>query len=75
MTDADNHNGELGRDDLVDDAVFPDTQAIGVLGPWSFRTSPAKGSSASRSMDWMMRGMTCRSMRLSSRSAEGFHLI
>ena len=31
MADADYHDSRPGLDDLIEDAVFPDAQAIGVL--------------------------------------------
>ncbi len=80
MADADYHDGKLGPDDLVDDAVLPDAQAIGVFGALELPDAGGEGVVGERpsmftAEAWMMRPMTCRSIRLSSRSAEGFHSI
>ncbi len=43
MADADDNNSKLGLDDLIDDAVFPDTQAIGVLSAPELPYAGGKG--------------------------------
>ena len=76
MADADDHNGKLSLDNLIDDAVFPETQAIRVLGALEFPYASGK---------WVVRqsfdGLDDTRYDLSvdpfelPRALEGFHSI
>ncbi len=43
MADADDYDSKLGPDDFIDDAVFPDTQTIGVFGAPELPYAGGKG--------------------------------